>query len=140
MFQKDLYIVCNTNMFCMKIYFSNEIHIFYIFIYIFLCKKSKIIRYCFDNNSTQFLFDYLTYRKQRTKIGQVYSPWDEITSGVPQGSILAPLIFNIDLSDMFFILKNYEIASHADDTTPYVTCDTIESMIASLEQIAKEIF
>ena len=39
MFKKDLYFVCNTNIFCIKIYFSNEIYIFYIFIYIFLCKK-----------------------------------------------------------------------------------------------------
>ena len=84
------------------------------------------------------MFDYLTNRKQRTKIGQVYSPWDEITSGVPQGSILGPLIFNIDLCDMFFTLNNHEIASFADDSTPYVKCDTIESMIA--KEIAKEIF
>ena len=41
---------------------------------------------------------------------------------------------------MFFTLNNHEIASYADDYTPYVTCDTIESMIASLEKIAKEIF
>ena len=58
-----------------------------------------------------FRLNYLTNRKQRTKIGQVYSPWDEITSGVPQGSILGPLIFNIDLCDMFFTLNNHEIAS-----------------------------
>ena len=99
---------------------------------------AKLSAYGFDNNSTRFLFDYLTNRKQRTKIGQVYSPWDEITSGVPQGSILGPLIFNIDLCDMFFTLNNHEIASYADDNTPYVTCDTIESMIASLEKIVKE--
>ena len=49
-------------------------------------------------------------------------------------------MFNVDLSDMFFILNNHEIASYADDNTPYVTCDTIESLIASLEKIAKEIF
>ena len=41
---------------------------------------------------------------------------------------------------MFFTLNNHETASYADDNTPYVTCDTIESMIASLEKIAKEIF
>ena len=49
MFKKDLYFICNTNILCIKIYFSNELHIFYIFIYIFLCKKSffskKIFRY-----------------------------------------------------------------------------------------------
>ena len=101
---------------------------------------AKLSAYGFDNNSTRFLFDYLTNRKQRTKIGQVYIPWDEITSAVSQGSILGPLIFNVDLCDMFFTLSNHEIASYADDNTPYVTCDTIESMIASLEKIAKEIF
>ena len=57
---------------------------------------AKLSDYVFDNNSTRFLFDYLTNRKQRTKIGQVYSLWDEITAGVPQGSILGPLILNID--------------------------------------------
>ena len=101
---------------------------------------AKLSAYGFDNNSTRFLFDYLTNRTQRTKIGQVYSSWDEITSGVPQGSIRGPLIFNIDLCDMFFTLNNYEIASCADDNTAYVTCDTMQSMIASLEKIAKEIF
>ena len=40
---------------------------------------AKLSAYDFDNKSTRFLFDYLTNRKQRTKIGQVYSPWDEIT-------------------------------------------------------------
>ena len=41
---------------------------------------------------------------------------------------------------MFFTLDNHEIASYADDNNPYVTCDTIKSMIASLEKIAEEIF
>ena len=86
------------------------------------------------------MFDYLTNRKQRTKIGQVHSPRDEITSGVPQGSMLGRLIFNIDLCDMFFTLNNHEIASYADGKTLYVTCGSIESTTASLEKIVKEIF
>ena len=49
MFKKlRIYFVCNRNIFCIKIYFSNEIHIFYIFIYIFLCKSFfqwKIFKY-----------------------------------------------------------------------------------------------
>ena len=100
----------------------------------------KLSAYGFDNNSTKFLFDYLTNRKQRTKIGQVYSSCEKITSGVPQGSILGPLIFNIDFIDIFYILSNYDIESYADNNTPYVTCETMESLIESLEKIAEEIF
>ena len=59
-------------------------------------------------------------------------------SGVPQGSILGPLIFNIDISDMFFTSNNHEIASYADGNTPYVTCDTIESMIALLKKLRRK--
>ena len=40
---------------------------------------------------------------------------------------------------MFFTLNYHEVASYADNT-PYITCDTIESMTASLEKMAKEIF
>ena len=49
--------------------------------------------------------------------GQVYSPWGEITSGVPQGSLLGPPMFIIDMCDIFFVLNNHEIASYADDNT-----------------------
>ena len=101
---------------------------------------AKLSAYGFDKNSTMFLFDYLTNRKQRTKIGQVYSSWSDITSGVPQGSILGPLIFNIDICDMFYILDNYGIASYADDTTRYIASETIDSLTASLERIAEAIF
>ena len=44
-FKKDLSFVCKTNMFCMKIYFSNEIYIFYIFICIFLFFSKKNFHY-----------------------------------------------------------------------------------------------
>ena len=42
--------------------------------------------------------------------------------------------------DIFYILSNYDIASYADDNTPYVTCETMESLIESLEKIPEEIF
>ena len=61
--------------------------------------------------------DYLQNRKQRTKIVSSHSDWEDITSGVPQGSILGPLLFNIFLCDLFFEDENNYFANYADDTT-----------------------
>ena len=63
--------------------------------------------------------DYLQNRKQRTKIGSSYSDREDITSGVPQGSILVLLLFNIFLCDLFLEDENNYVESYAYDTTPY---------------------
>ena len=47
---------------------------------------------------------YLSNRRQGTKINSEISSWEEISFAVPQGSILRPLLFNIFLCDLFFIM------------------------------------
>ena len=56
---------------------------------------------------------YLTHRKQRVKINE-----SEILFGVPQGSILGSLLFNVFICDMFYNLEDFDIAKYADDSTP----------------------
>ena len=63
---------------------------------------AKLAAYGFDSHSLSFVLSYLNERKQRTKIQNSHSPYAHIACGVPQGLILGPLLFNINMCNMFF--------------------------------------
>ena len=93
---------------------------------------AKINSYGFSLPALRMVQSYLSNRKQRTKINSEFSPWEEILFGVPQGSILGPLLFNIFLCDLFFIMNDVEFASYADGNTPFFVGDDLNYVILKL--------
>ena len=88
--------------------------------------NGKLEAYGFHIDAFKLTHDDLSNRKQRPKINHAYSSWKDIFYGAPQESILGPLLFNINLCDLFYFLEDLDIASYTDDTTK-------ESVISSLE-------
>ena len=69
----------------------------------------------FDKKSLSFIESYFTNTKQRTKIGDSFNKYQRIITGVPQGSILGPLFFNIFINDLFLSTDKSTLYSYADD-------------------------
>ena len=80
---------------------------------------AKLHFYGISLASLKLLTDYLTNRKQRTKVETSYSSWKDIKHGFSQGSVSGPLLFNIFVCDMLFILDHTYFARYADDNTSY---------------------
>ena len=97
---------------------------------------AKLDAYGFDQLSLEVILSYLSRRKHRTKINNRLSEWADIVAGIPQGSILGPLLFNIYINDIFYFIHE-SITNYADDTTPYSIKTNYEELVAALQLESK---
>ena len=93
---------------------------------------AKMKAYGFSTNSLRLLQSYLCHRYQRVNINGSFSEWKMISVGVPQGSILGPLFFNIFINDIFLIPLSCSISNYADDNTLYAINDSMSEIKLSL--------
>ena len=97
---------------------------------------AKFEAYGLDVNSLRLMYSYLDSRLQRVKIGSHRSTAKEIKVGVPQGSVLGPLLFNIFINDLCLINLDFEICSFADDNTLCSCGHDLQEIVTNLEIIS----
>ncbi len=105
---------------------------------------SKLRAYGLSESACLFVSSYLSSRQQRVKIAGKRSNWEYIKRGVPQGSVLGPLLFNIFLNDIFYFLNDVcTLYNYADDNTlsySHKDVKCIEERLSIASKVAIEWF
>ena len=93
---------------------------------------AKFEAYGIDKTGLNLINNYLSNRKQPTKINSSYSDWCDIVRGVPQESILGPLLFNLFINDLFLFIERTNICNFADDNTIYSCQNDLKTILEDL--------
>ena len=86
----------------------------------------------YDFSDEAYIYSYLTNRRQCVLINNTHSQLETIISGVPQGSILGPILFNLSINDLFFFVVLASLYNFADDNTLSAFATTVSELIKIL--------
>ena len=78
---------------------------------------AKLNAYGLSIDGCTLIWSYLKDRLQRVRIDGFYSEWQKLLKGVPQGSVVGPVLFNAFVNDIFAALENSHLTNYADDNT-----------------------
>ena len=94
---------------------------------------AKLKAYGLGETSIDLFRSYLSGRTQRVKIGDTFSEWELVRRGVPQGSVLGPIFFNVHINDLFYHIKQANLNACADDEQLYSSDKDLETLNKRLE-------
>ena len=99
----------------------------------------KLYHYGFRGVSHAWFTNYLSNRKQMVSYNSILSSSESVKCGVPQGSILGPLLFIIYMNDICFTSKLLSYILFADDTTVFYSNSNLDSLYDTVDCELKEV-
>ena len=95
---------------------------------------AKLKAYSVHDSAIKLIQSYLPGRFQRVKCNGKVSNWLPLRCGVPQGSLLGPLLFNIFVNDVNYSAGSSSLRLYADDTTQYIAHESPCTLESTLNQ------
>ena len=94
---------------------------------------AKLYDHEFSKDALKLIFNHMSDLWQRCKINKSFSSWSALLQGVPQGSVIGPILFNIYLNDLLYFLRCH-VCNFTDDTTLYVCGKNLDFVLTELEE------